>query len=52
MTLLLLVALSVFVSSANADPLGAGLKGLQVQMVDDALALGIKHAALMSASRH
>ena len=46
MTLLLLVALSVFVSSANADPLGAGLKGLQVQMVDDALALGIKHAAL------
>src|SRR5580693_7680642 len=27
-------------------PLGAGLKGLQVQMIDDALSLGIKHAAL------
>jgi hypothetical protein len=29
-----------------AAPLSAGLKGLQVQMIDDALALGIKHAAL------
>ena len=27
-------------------PLGADIKGLQVQMVDDSLALGIKHAAL------
>src|SRR3984885_9911307 len=27
-------------------PLGANIKGLQVQMIDDALALGIKHAAL------
>lgn len=29
-----------------SDPPGAGLKGLQVQMIDDALKLGIKHAAL------
>jgi hypothetical protein len=28
------------------SPLGAGLKGLQVQMIDDAIKLGIKHAAL------
>jgi hypothetical protein len=33
-------------SREAAAPLGAGLKGLQVQMIDDALALGIKHAAL------
>jgi Family of unknown function (DUF5722) len=32
--------------SQSATPLGAGLKGLQVQMIDDALSLGIKHAAL------
>lgn len=30
----------------NAFPVAASKKGLQVQMVDDALALGIKHAAL------
>jgi hypothetical protein len=34
--------------AANADPfpLAASKKGLQVQMIDDALALGVKHAAL------
>src|SRR5271154_4736410 len=30
----------------SSSPLGAGLKGLQVQMIDDAIKLGIKHAAL------
>jgi hypothetical protein len=34
------------ISIRPATPPGAGLKGLQVQMIDDALALGIKHAAL------
>jgi hypothetical protein len=33
-------------STQAAAPLGAGLKGLQAQMIDDALKLGIKHAAL------
>jgi hypothetical protein len=33
-------------ATRSAIPLGAGLKGLQVQMIDDALSLGIKHAAL------
>jgi hypothetical protein len=32
--------------AANGAPLGSGLKGLQVQMIDDGLSLGIKHAAL------
>src|SRR5271154_4148131 len=30
----------------SSSPLGAGLKGLQVQMIDDAIKLGMKHAAL------
>jgi hypothetical protein len=41
----LLVADSTPGKLADA-PLGADIKGLQVQMVDDALALGIRHAAL------
>jgi len=32
--------------SAEPFPVAASKKGLQVQMVDDALALGVKHAAL------
>src|SRR5580704_17595421 len=37
---------SLGASVNSSSPLGAGLKGLQVQMIDDALKLGIKHAAL------
>jgi hypothetical protein len=37
---------SGFAQNAEPYPQGASKKGLQVQMVDDALALGIRHAAL------
>src|SRR5579862_100737 len=39
-------AFSYAPAGAAADARPASKKGLQVQMVDDALALGIKHAAL------
>ena len=45
---LVLVAGSAAVSAQNTEdfPIVSSKKGLQVQMVEDALALGIKHAAL------
>src|SRR5205085_1983341 len=47
----LLILLTVSAHSATVPnqepfPTAASKKGLQVQMIDDALALGIKHAAL------
>src|SRR6476659_6907147 len=48
-TIVLLSALSLPVVAAIDEtpfPVPPSKKGLQVQMVDDALALGIKHAAL------
>ena len=47
-TSLLLAGLSVLSAAPNSDPFPKppSIKGLQVQMVDDALALGIHHAGI------
>ena len=46
--LLLCLAFARFASAQNTDPFPTppNQKGLQVQMVDDALALGIHHAGI------
>jgi hypothetical protein len=43
---LLLLAFSMCAGDAQSFPAATSKKGLQVEMVDDALALGVKHAAL------
>ncbi len=48
LTLILSLAFSIRVSAQQPDPFQhvASKKGLQVELVDDAIALGIKHAAI------
>ena len=43
---LILLLLTPWKAMSDPYPVAASKKGLQVQMVDDALALGVKHAAL------
>lgn len=46
LTLILGIALAEPSQNADPFPISASKKGLQVEMLDDALALGIKHAAI------
>ncbi|HSI61943.1 MAG TPA: hypothetical protein VLE43_02460, partial [Candidatus Saccharimonadia bacterium] len=48
LTTLLLTGASTLLTAQNTDPFHTppSKKGLQVQMVDDALTLGVRHAAV------